>query len=185
MITQISLSIGDLSKNFDWANFVEASPGVSFALQSVDSVMGGLTSDVLTISLTGLAPGDFVRFRFGVGADDPGAGFIQDYRKILFDLDGADPSSNSMVTVDFESGGATQQLVDQLPNFSMNGLTTATDMSFPSGPCFDHVVPFFFNANGTLDPEDPGPAVPEPGSLALLGCGLLALVGRKLRLRRR
>jgi hypothetical protein len=184
MLTQFTLSIGDLTKNFDWAKAVETSDGVSFTVESVDGVMGGTKSDLLTISFSGFEPGDFVRFRFGVSADDPNASMIQDYRTILFDLNGDDDlTGNSLVTVDFESGGETAQLSDQLPNFSMNGLTTATNMAFPNGPCFDHVVPFHFDAEGTLDP-DPGPQVPEPGSVVLLGCGLVGLVGWKLRRRR-
>ncbi len=182
-ITQFTLSIGDLTKNFDWARAIETSAGVSYTLETLDEVMGGIKSDFLTISFSGFAPGDFVRFRFGLSADDPNASMIQDYRTILFDLDGDDPSGNALVTVDFASGEGTAQLVDQLPNFSMNGLTTSTDMSFPSGPCFDHVVPFHFDASGTIDPN-PGPQVPEPGSVVLLGCGLLGLISWKLRRRR-
>lgn len=183
-ITQFSMSIGDMARNFDWASLIEASPGVAVNVTSVDGVMGGLSSDMLTVSLSGFTPDSFVRFRFGIGSDDPNASFIQDYRKTLFDLDGDDTTDNAMVTVDFKSGDQTEQLVDQLPNFSMNGLTTAIDMSFPSGPCWDHVLPFNFNANGSIDPVEPGPQVPEPGSIALLGLGLVGLVGVGLRRRR-
>jgi hypothetical protein len=185
LITQFTLSIGDLTKNFDWAKAIETSPGVSVSVETVDGVMGGTHSDLLTISFGGFAPGDFVRFRMGVSADNPNASMIQDYRTILFDLNGgSDTTGNADVTVDFESGGETAQLVHHLPNFSMGGLTTATTMAFPNGPCFDHVLPFQFDADGVLDP-DPGPQVPEPGSVVLLGCGLLGLVAWKLRGRRR
>lgn len=188
VITQLSLSIGDASKNFDWAKLVEASPGVSFTLNTVDAVMGGTKSDLLTISFSGFDPGDFIRFRFGVSADDPSATLIQDYRTVLFDLNGNDPSDNAIVKVDFESGGLTEQLQDQLPDFSMNGLTTATNMAFPNGPCFDHVVPFQFDASGSIDtedPEEPGPQVPEPGSYALFGIGTLVLAAYRLKRRKR
>lgn len=180
LLTQFSMTIGDTAKNFDWASLIEASPGVSFTLETVDSAMGGLKSDLLTIKFSDFGAGDFVRFRMGLSADDPGAPFVQDYRTILFGLNGNDPSDNSIVTVDFASGQATEQLVDQLPNFSMNGKTTATNMSFPAGPCFDHVIPFLFDADGTIEP-DPGPPVPEPGSLVLLGLGMLGLVGWRIR----
>ncbi len=180
LLTQFSMSIGNLSKNFDWASLVEASPGVSYTLETVDAVMGGTTSDMLTIKFSNFEAGDFVRFRFGISADDPNAPFVQDYRTILFGLNGSDSSNNSIVNVDFASGNSTEQLVNQLPNYSMNGKTTAIDMAFPNGPCFDHVIPFSFDASGTIDPE-PGPPVPEPGSVVLLGLGMLALVGWRLR----
>jgi hypothetical protein len=180
-ITQISMSIGDMSKNFDWAKFVEASPGVGVNIQSVDAIMGGTSSDMLTISFTGLAPGDFVRFRFGIAADNPNAGYIQDYRTTLFHLNGgSDLTGNSVVDVAFLSGLETKTLTNQLPNFSMNGQTTATNMTFPGGPCFDHIMPFNATGNGEIVP----PPVPEPGSIVLMACGLTGLVAMRLRKRR-
>jgi hypothetical protein len=184
LISQISMSIGDLAKNFDWGKMIEASPGVNVNILSVDSVMGGTTSDQLTISFTGLAPGDFVRFRFGISADNPNAGYIQDYRETLFDLNGGnDLTGNSLVKVDFQSTLGAKTLTNQLPNFSMNGQTTATNMMFPGGPCFDHVMPFNFTADGTIDLPEP-PQVPEPGSVVLLASGLAGLVAIRLRRRR-
>lgn len=181
LLTQFSMTIGDTSKNFDWGKLVEASPGISYTFETVDAVMGGTKSDMLTIKFENFNAGDFVRIRMGLSADDPGAPYVQDYRTILFGLNGSDPTNNSVVSVDFAIGDATEQLVDQLPNFSMGGLTTATDMSFPSGPCFDHVLPFNFEASGELNPPPP---VPEPGSLVLFGLGILGLVGWRIRRRR-
>ncbi len=183
LLTQFSMTIGDTAKNFDWGQLIESSPGVSYTFETVDSVMGGIKSDVLTIKFTNFEAGDFVRVRMGLSDDDPGAPFVQDYRTILFGLNGTDPTNNSIVSVDFTSGQSSEQLVDQLPNFSMNGLSTATNMSFPSGPCFDHVIPFNFEAEGTIEPN-PGPPVPEPGSMVLLGLGMLGLVGWRVRRRR-
>jgi hypothetical protein len=51
-------------------------------------------------------------------------------------------------------------------------------MAFPNGPCFDHIVPFNFQGNGTIEPPPP---VPEPGSIVLLGLGLLGLIGWQVR----
>lgn len=183
LLTEFSMTIGDTAKNFDWASLIEASPGVSFTLETVDSVMGGLKADLLTIKFTSFETGDFVRFRMGLSDDDPGAPFVQDYRTILLGLNESDPTDNAIVTVDFTSGQASEQLVNQLPNVSMNGKSTAVNMAFPSGPCFDHVVPFNFDADGTIDP-DPGPPVPEPGSMVLLGLGMLGLVGWRIRRKR-
>ncbi len=183
MLTQISLTIGDLSKNFDWANIIETSPGVSVNVLTVDNAMGGISSDVLTLSFDGLAPGDYVRFRVGLAADNPSDGYLQDFRKVLFDLNGgSDNSSNSIVTVDFKSLQGTGTITDQMQNFGMNGLTTATNMTFPGGPCFDHIVPFSMGGSGQIE-VDPGNQVPEPGSIVLMGLGLLGLVVLRLRKR--
>src|SRR5690606_15962305 len=137
------------------------------------------SSDVLTLSFTGLAPGDFVRFRAGISADDLSTGYVQDYRTVLFDLNGGDDiSNNSVVSVDFEHADGTTTLTDQMINYDMGGLTTATNMTFPGGPCFDHIVPFDMSGNGTIVP------IPEPGSVVLLGLGPVGIVALRLRGRR-
>ncbi len=175
LLTQFSMTIGKTAKNFDWTQLIEASPGVSHTVETVDAVMGGIKSDVLTISFTNFAAGDFVRVRMGLSDDDPGAPFVQDYRAILFDLygvddvDGGDTSNNAIVTVGFASGGVHGQLVSPLPDFSMNGQTTATNMSFPGGPEFDHVIPFNFVDSGDLV------EIPEPSTVALAICGTVGL----------
>jgi hypothetical protein len=190
VITQLSMTIGDMSLNFDWSKLIEASPGVTFSLVTPDSVVGGSKDDTLVINFDGFAPGDFVRFRAGLSPDDANLSKIQDYRMALFRLGGDDPSGNSVVSVQFQSDQGDETLVQQMPNFDM-GMPTSTSMAFPNH-YMDSIMPFTLTGQGTIesDPDevdegDGEPEVPEPGSFALLGSGLAGLIIWRIRRRRR
>lgn len=184
-LTQLNLTIGDLSRNYDWGQFVEASPGVNFSLIAPDTVAGGLVSNTLVINFTGLGPGDFVRFRVGIAADDASRGYVQDYRTTLFQVNGDDPSSNAVATVTFEEAGIEESIVEQLPNFDTGGMPTSTSLAFPQGYGMDTVMPFTLTGSGTIVPpeeEDPDPEtepVPEPKSVVLLSVGLLTFAAAR------
>ena len=179
-ITQFTLTIGDTTKNFDWATLIEASPGVKFTLQGLDAVTGSLKNDVLTINFTGFDPGDFVRFRTGLSPDSSSASPIVDYRTTLFQLNGSNTSHNSVTTVTYQTVGGPQTLTTPLPNFT-NPLPTATDLLLHSYGS-DSVKPFILGGSG----EGPTTSVPvpEPSSLVLAGFGLAALIAWKARRRR-
>lgn len=177
VITQFSMTIGDTSKNYDWGQLIESSPGVMFSLITPDGMPGGAKADTLVISFNGLGPGEFVRFRAGLSPDDSNASMVLDYRMVLFNMNGNDPSSNSVVTVDFQSAAGDESLVNQFPNFAMN-MPTSTSLAFPHH-YMDMVMPFQLGDSGTIPP------IPEPGSLVLLGSGLLGLAAWRLRRRRR
>ena len=112
-ITDLTMSIGDTSKNFDWAGLVQASPGVTFTVHSPDAIAGAVKSDMVTISFTGFDPGEFVRFRIGLSPDSASASAIMDYRTVLFQMNGSSTSNNSTVGVRFQnSTGAGAQPQD-------------------------------------------------------------------------
>jgi hypothetical protein len=181
-LTQLSLSIGDTAKNFDWAQLIESSPGVTFSLVTPDAVAGSAKSDTLVINFIGLGPDEFVRFRTGLSPDIAGGSMISDYRMTFFEIDGgADTSGNSLVKVQFNTSGGPQVLEKQMPNFAF-GMPTSTSLAF-KGQYMDMIMPFTLTDEGEDNPDEP--AIPEPGTLVLLGIGMLGLTARRLGLCRR
>ncbi len=179
-MTQFSLSIGDASKNFDWAMLVKASPGVTFSLQSPDAQAGFLKSDILTFNLTGFGPGDSIILRTGLSPDNPVGSPIVDYRMTLFQLNSADMTNNAQTSGIFQTSAGTQTLTQAVPDFADATRFSSTSINFPCHFASDTVNPFTLQASAAVTQpppiEEPPPSVPEPGSFALLGLGMLGLV---------
>ncbi len=179
-ITNLTMSIGDTSKNFDWASFVQASPGVTFTVQAPDAIAGSVKSDTVVISFTGFDPGEFVRFRVGLSPDSANASAIMDYRTVLFQMNGSNTSNNSTVGVRFQSSGGSEILSRQMPDFVNTNPFTSTNLNSLNTICgMDSIVPFTFTDQGVIPPP-----IPEPSTFVLLGIGLMALVAGRLRRRR-
>jgi hypothetical protein len=179
-ITNLSMSIGDTSKNFDWASFVQASPGVTFTVQSPDSIAGAVKSDTVVISFTGFDPGEFVRFRIGLSPDNSSASAIMDYRTVLFQMNGSSTSNNSTVGVRFQSSSGAEVLSRQMPDFINKNPFTSTNLNSLDTICgMDSIVPFTFTDQGVIPPP-----IPEPSTFVLLGIGLIGLAAQRWRRRR-
>ena len=178
-ITHLTMSIGDTSKNFDWASFVQASPGVTFTVQSPDAIAGSIKSDTVTISFAGFDPGDFVRFRVGLSPDNSSASSIVDYRNTLFQMNGSNTSNNSTVGVRFESSSGSEVLSRLMPDFVNTNRFTSTNLNSLDTICgMDSILPFTFTDQGVIPPP-----IPEPSTFVLLGIGLVGLFAQRWRRR--
>lgn len=172
-LTQFIMTIGDTSKNFDWASTIETSPGVTVTIQNPDSIAGAVKSDTLVLNFNGFMPGDFVRLRVGLTPDSANASAIMDYRNVFFQMNGgSDTSHNSVSTATFSNADGTKSVSETVPNFTNPNQFTATNLALLTTSCgMDSVM--LFSTSGTGD--IPGPPVPEPSSFALLGMGLVGL----------
>lgn len=164
-IVEFSMTIGDLSFNFDRAINFQSLPGLTPTLITPDTINNGVRDDFLFITYTGFGPGFTSIFEAELDPDSllvPNA--IVDYRTILFQRDGPDPpiTSNALVSVLFDNGTLFQQ---RLPNYASNTADT---------------YPF------TLQSPEPPPVqpVPEPSTLLMFG-GMALAAGAAAWLRRR
>ncbi|MEX2140911.1 MAG: PEP-CTERM sorting domain-containing protein [Pirellulales bacterium] len=177
-ITRMSITIGDLMNNqqhFDWVRFFDFSPGITWQVVMPDAVPGNVRSDAIDILFTGFTAGKLVRFQTDIDNDQGAVDALTDYRATLFDLGGSNPLDNAKVNVSFSAPGFLPGVaVTQLTDFAPTG---PTNLGFrPIALCGPESVTAFMHG-GAVE------LIPEPGTIALLACGLLvsaAIARRRL-----
>jgi hypothetical protein len=73
------------------------------------------------LNLTNFDPGQSVRFRIDIDPDDPDGFPHPDFRRVLFDMNGNDPSDNAEVELQFSNGITTARVDQRLPDFPVAG----------------------------------------------------------------
>jgi hypothetical protein len=154
-VTDFNMTIGDTAYNFDFYDNVSTSSGMTAAFNRPDTVNGGSRSNDLDVDLTGFGPARFLQFETDIDRDS--ANTVEDYRNVLFDLNGSGYSDNSLITVTFSDGSF---LSGNLPDFPCNGNDT-----------------YAFSQSKKI--------IPEPSTLLLFAGGLAGAVAFRRRRRAR
>jgi len=173
-IVRFSITIGDLQNNqhhFDWVRMIDFSPGITWQFVMPDAVNGSTRSDAIDVLFTGFTPGKLVRFQTDIDNDQGDIDIFTDFRQVLFDLGGNSNADNAFAGVHFrEPGFSTALAGDFLPDFAQLGPTTLG---------FRIIDAWILKAPETVQPYITGGAgfvIPEPGTIALLACGILVFV---------
>jgi hypothetical protein len=183
-IVGLRLTIGDTRYNFGSSIFgspakIAKSDGTT-TLSSVNTNAGNgsLAGDILNITLGGggIAPGDSFRFKIDLDVDAGQVGLYPhpDFRRVLFDMNGVNPSDNMIVTAIYSDAMAST-LSLTLEDYDVEGPQSQ-----------------FFNQNlrpySVMEGVDVfgGPVlteneIPEPATLALVALAGLGLVVGKRR----
>lgn len=116
-IDAFSLTIGDTDFNYNEVENRDGTGGPDSIAQDSPSI--GDRSDVVKFTFSGFEPSEY--FQFDVDIDEDSSETIEDYRQVLFDLDGSESSDNALSTVTFSDG---QELSGRLLDFASNDSDT-------------------------------------------------------------
>lgn len=104
-ITHFRLAIDPTrAYNFDTVFYIESSPGITYTINGLDTVQGGLRSDFIDFTFTGFTQDKFFRWRSDIDNDTGNINFFTDYRNVLTDAGGLSASTNALVNVDMTGG---------------------------------------------------------------------------------
>ena len=155
--------------NFDTVFYIESSPGITYAINGLDTIQNGLRSDFIDLTFTGFTADKFFRFRSDIDYDNGNVNMFTDYRNVLTDAGGLNSSTNALVAVDMNTGAS---FSNRIPPNQLNG-PYFTGTTFRTEHSMDMVQPYDIGNSS---------AVPEPTSWLALG-SLVGAAGLYLRRR--
>lgn len=181
-ITQFLMTIGDTDFNFSNVHFgapimpsVHNPAGIGLTATIDDS--GSNAGNQLMVNFTGFDPGETVRFRIDIDPDDPDAFPHPDFRRVLFDMNGNDPSDNSRVQLQYSDGEVTIDTptlaFDDYPVNPLSGIFVSFEQANIRPYTWMEPVEIFELGDRTVIPE------PSTWSITLLAVGAAGLWARR------
>jgi hypothetical protein len=159
--------------NFDTVFYIESSPGITYAINGLDTIQNGLRSDYIDLTFTGFTADKFFRFRSDIDNDGANVNFFTDYRTVLTDAGGGNPATNALVNVDMSTGAS---FSDRIPGSQLApGAPFYTGTNFQTYHGGDMVQPYVIGGVSVI---------PEPSTwvalTSMLGAGGLLYRRRRL-----
>ena len=159
--------------NFDTVFYIQSSPGITYAINGLDTIQGGLRSDFIDFTFTGFTADKFFRWRSDIDNDAGNINFFTDYRRVLTDAGGMSAATNALVNVDMSTGLSFSDRI--AGNQLAPGAPFLTGTNFQSYHGTDMVQPYVIGNTAVI---------PEPTSWiamgSLLGAGGLLYRRRQL-----
>ncbi len=153
-IKEFFITIGDFNYNFDFTMSENASTGISWTLLAPDNSSGDVRSSMIDYVFNDFRSG--LSFQFQADVDKNYSDTVEDYRSVMFDLDGnGDILDNALVMVSFSNS---EIIMTRLPDFASN-----------SGDTY------------TLSETKRVSNTPIPGAAWLLGTGMIGIAGIRRR----
>lgn len=179
-ITQFLMTIGDIDFNFSDVHFGDLvmpsdhNPADVGLTASVEP-SGPEAGNQLMVNFTGFDPGETVRFRIDIDPDDPDAFPHPDFRRVLFDMNGNDPSDNSRMELHYSDGLIGTGRLDDYPVNPLAGIFVSFEQANIRPYSWMEPVEVFELSDRTVIPE------PSTWSIAVLALAAAGLWSRRRR----
>ena len=181
-ITQFLMTIGDTAFNFSDVHFGDPimpsdhNP-VDIGIDASILQTGSDAGNQLVLNFTGFDPGETVRFRVDIDPDDPDAFPHPDFRRVLFDMNGNDPTDNARVQLQFSNDATTIDtpalLLDDYAVNPLAGIFVSFEQANIRPYSWMEPVEVFELGDQTVIPE------PSTWSIAVLAVAAVGLWSRR------